>query len=60
MKSRDRLLTVQDLEKMTKLSKRYIYQLIESGKLPAYRFGRIKALRVKESDAWAYIESRKI
>lgn len=58
--SKDRLLTIQDLMKLTQLSKRYLYQLIENGELPGYRFGNIKALRVKESDVWKFIESKRV
>lgn len=59
-KPKDRLLTVQDLMRLTQLSRRYLYSLIESGELPGYRLGNIKAVRVKESDAWKFIESRRL
>ena len=60
MKNEDRLLTISDLEKMTQLSRRYLYLKIESGELPAYRFGNVKGMRVKQKDAERFIESKKI
>jgi excisionase family DNA binding protein len=60
MNRKDRLLTVQDFVQLTQLSKRMVYRYIEDGTLPAYRLGNIKALRIRESDAWAFIESKRI
>ena len=60
METKERLLTISDLERMTQLSRRYLYLKIESGELPAYRFGKSKGVRVKQRDAERFIESKKI
>ena len=51
------LLTVQDVVERTRLSKQYVYALIDRGELPAHRFGA--AVRVDVADLEAFIAARR-
>jgi excisionase family DNA binding protein len=52
--------SVAQISKFTGLSDRYIRLLIESGKLPAFRLGDTRGIRVKANDFKNFIDSRKI
>ena len=54
------MITVQKMAELTALSERYIRLLIEDGRIPAYRFGPKKGLRIKKNDAVEFIESRRV
>jgi len=60
MQHKKRLITIQELQEMTRLSRRYLYQKIEDGEIPAYKFGKSKGMRVALDDAVAFIESKRI
>ena len=50
------MLTVSDVAKRLKLSRQCVYAVIESGELPAHRFGVGRGtIRVAESDLRAYV-----
>lgn len=52
------MLTVAEVSKRLNLSERTIQRLIESGNLPAFRFG--KSYRVNESELEEYINNAKV
>jgi len=52
--------SVAQISKITGLSDRYVRLLIESGKLPAYRLGDSKGIRIKTEDFKNFIDQRKI
>ena len=55
-----KMLTVAQISEITGLSDRYIRLLIESGKLPAFRLGEQRGVRIKAEDFKNFIDSRKI
>lgn len=57
---KDKYLRVDQIATRLTLSARYVRRLIESGRLPARRFGTVRAVRVRESDVVAFEESRLI
>ena len=52
-----RLLTLDEVARIARVSKRTLYRKIKSGQLPAFDLGR---LLVDERDLRQYIESRRI
>jgi excisionase family DNA binding protein len=54
---RQEMISVQSIAARWNMSKSFVYQLIESGKLAAFKFGG--ALRVHESKVAEYEESAK-
>ena len=55
-----KMYSVAQISKITGLSDRYVRLLIESGKLPAYRLGDSKGIRIKTEDFKNFIDQRKI
>ena len=51
------LLTVADVVQRTKLSKPFVYALIDRGELPAHRFG--SAVRISFADLEDFIAARR-
>ena len=53
-----RWLSTADAAKRVGITPRTLYRFIDSGELPAYRFGRV--IRLKESEVDVFIESCRI
>ena len=60
MRHKRRLLTIQEAEEMTRLSRRYLYQKIEEGEIDAFRFGKSKGMRIDKNELKRFIESKRI
>ena len=41
-------------------SRSYFYNLINSGRIPAFRIGKVKGIRVAVEDIMAFLESRRV
>ncbi len=53
----DEFMTVAEVADVLRVSKLTVWRYTESGKLPAYKFGR--DLRIKKNELDAFIESRR-
>jgi excisionase family DNA binding protein len=54
------MLTVQEVCKRMSCSRRHVYNLIERGELPAFRYGGIRGLRVPETGVEEFITQRMV
>ena len=52
----DRLWTVRDMARYTKMSRKYIYRLIETGSLPHFKLGR--SVRLDPDHVESYLSQR--
>jgi len=52
----DEFLTANQVADLLKLSRAYVYQLIQSGELPALHFG--KSVRVRRQDLIQYLHEK--
>jgi len=52
------LLTVKEVQRHLSLSRSSVYNLIETGNLPAVRIG--SSVRVTRGDLWKFIETRRV
>jgi len=55
---KQRHLDVNQVAQILNVGRTTIYRLIESGKLPASRFGTAHCIRVRENDVKKFIEKR--
>jgi excisionase family DNA binding protein len=51
----DKNLSVNMVAKRLGMSRSHVYQLLDEGKLPFFKFGTKKGYRVRESDLKAYM-----
>ena len=58
--NRLRLLNVEQVRKMLNCSRRHVYNLIETGVLPAFKIGSRQGLRIKENQVIQFIEQCRI
>jgi len=58
IQERDRLLDVNQVAQRLNVGRTTVYRLIESGDLPASRFGTAHCIRVREKDVVTFIEKR--
>lgn len=54
------MLTVREVGKRMGCSRRHVYNLIERGELPAFRYGGIRGLRVPEAGMEEFIARRMV
>jgi excisionase family DNA binding protein len=52
------LLTVKEVQRHLSVSRSSVYNLIETGNLPAVRIG--SSVRVTRGDLWKFIETRRV
>lgn len=57
-KTQERLLDVNQVAQRLNVGRTTVYRLIESGDLPASRFGTAHCIRIRETDVTAFIEKR--
>lgn len=57
-KPQERLLDVNQVAKRLNVGRTTVYRLIESGDLPASRFGTAHCIRIREQDVITFIEKR--
>lgn len=56
--SRETILTVKDVCEMLKCGTSHVYNMVNSGKIPAFRLGDRKGIRIKESDVKKVMEEQ--
>lgn len=58
VKTQERLLDVNQVAQRLNVGRTTVYRLIESGDLPASRFGTAHCIRIREKDVITFIEKR--